>query len=201
MGLLGKVAGHFAVDAIVKTASKANKKSFNNFFTKKPGTGVLVFVKRKYMWKDRTDVYGENKEIKYTVKSELVSMKHRLYIYDAYDRKIGVVKEKRISLRSFDFIIEMNDNVIGSVKSIWSFGKKKYKVDFNSWHIKGDVFGWNYKIFNRRKEIAHISQKLLYFDDIGGMNQSTYVVSFPAPQNEILILMLVVALAAGNDPK
>lgn len=215
MSLLGKVVEFVASDAIadaldipIKALDKASKnlkakdeESKKKLFEKLPGTGVLVINQHRFTWKDKFDVYDENREIKYTVKGELASIKHHLHIYDAKGKELGTVKEKLISLRSpislesnpVDFIIEIGGKSIGKVKSRWSLGKQKYEVDFNDWIIEGNVFGWKYKILSGNEEIAHISQKLLYFGD-------TYVVNFTDPQNELIVLMLVIALDAANAP-
>jgi len=213
MSLLGKIVEFVASDAIanaldipIKALDKASKKidskSKDKLFEKEHGTGILVINQHRFTWKDKFDVYNENREVKYTVKGKLASIKHHLHIYDANGKEIGMVKEKLISLRSpisleskpVDFIIEINGKKLGKVKSRWSFGKQKYEVDFNGWRIEGDFLGWKYKIFNGNEEIANISQKVLYLGD-------TYVVTFPNLQNELIVLMLVVALDAANAPK
>lgn len=125
-----------------------------------------------------------------------------MHIYDAKGMELGTVKEKLISLRSpisfesnpVDCIIEIGGKKIGTVKSRGGFGKLKYEVDFNGWHIEGNAFGWNFKIFNGNEEIAHISQKLLHFGD-------TYVINFSDPKNEFVVLLLVIALDAANATK
>lgn len=214
MGLLGKLVEFVAADTIVDTldasiktlnkiSEKRDSKSKDRLFSKEPGTEVLVINQHRFTWKDEFEVYNENREVKYTVKGELTSIKHHLHIYNAYGKEIGMVKEKLISLRSpisftestpVDFIIEIEGKKVGKIKSKWSLGKQKYEVDFNGWRIEGNVLGWKYKVFNGSEEIARISQKVFYFGD-------TYVVTFPNIQNELVVLMLVIALDASNAPK
>ncbi|HVI39843.1 MAG TPA: LURP-one-related family protein [Anaerovoracaceae bacterium] len=216
MSLIGKVVKSVAPYAIadaldipIKALEKAyqrieekSEESTKKLFEKQPGTGILVINQHQFTWKDKLDVYDENREIKYTVKGELASIKHHLHIYDVKGKELGMVKEKLIALRSpislesnpVDFIIEIGGKKIGIVKSRWAFRKQKYEVDFNGWRIEGNVFGWKYKIFNGNEEIANISQKLLYFGD-------TYVINFLDPKNEFVVMMLVIALDAANAPK
>jgi len=216
MGLLGKIVEFAAAGTIVKLldtpikalekASKKqeekNAKRVNKLFDKEPGTGILIINQHQLTWTDKFDVYDENKEIKYTVKGKFTSVKRHLYIYDANGKKLGMVKEKLLALRSplsleskpVDFILEIEGQRLGEVKSISSFGKQKYVVCFNSWRVEGNVLGWKYKILDGSVEIADIRKKVLYYGD-------TYVVTFPNIQNELVILMLVIALDAANAPK
>ena len=159
-----------ALDKASQRLDEKSEESNKKLFEKQPGTGILVINQHRFAWKDKFDVYDENREVKYTVKGELASIKHHLHIYDAKGMELGTVKSRG------------------------GFGKLKYEVDFNGWHIEGNAFGWNFKIFNGNEEIAHISQKLLHFGD-------TYVINFSDPKNEFVVLLLVIALDAANATK
>ena len=216
MSILGKVIEFVASDAIVdaldvpiKALNRASKKldaknkgSKKKLFEKQPGTEVLVLNQQRFTWRNKFDVYDEYESVKYSVKGEFSSIKHHLHIYDANSNEIGSVKEKLISLRSplslesdpKDFIFEIGGKKIGTMKSKWAFGKQKYEVDFNGWQIEGNVLGWKYKILEGKNEVANISQQLLYFGD-------TYIIGFSDKRNELIILMLVLALDVANAPK
>ena len=171
-------------------------------FEKQPGTEVLVLNQQRFTWRDKFNVYDEYENVKYTARGEFSSIKHHLHIYDVQGNEIGSVKEKLISMRSplsfetdpKDFVFEIGGKKLGRIKSKWSFGKQKYEIGFNDWHIEGSVFGWKYKILDEKNEVANISQKLLYFGD-------TYVISFTDKRFEFIILMLVLALDIANAPK
>ncbi len=216
MKILGKVVEFIASDAIVnaldipiKALDKAinkldakSKESNKKLFEKQPGTEVLVLNQQHFNWREKFNVYDEYENVKYAVRGEFLSIKHHLHIYDVHGNEIGSVKEKLISMRSpfsseldpKDFVFEIGGKKIGRMKSKGGFGKTKYEVGFNNWHIEGSVFGWKYKILDGKNEVANISQKLLFFGD-------TYVISFTEKRYELIILMLVLALDIANAPK
>jgi len=208
MNLLGKmamtVASKVALDATKNAIVKASKKNRDKFFEKQPGTEILVISKNELMNKDTFDVYDENREVKYNVKGNLTSIKHHLRIYDAKGNEIGMIKEQPVSMleflfcgaKSVDLIIEINGKKRGKFTSTWSFGKPEYEVDFNGWRIEKNIWGWEYKVLKGNREIAHISQKVWYFDGTYG---DTYVVAFPDIKNELIVLMLVLSLYVANQ--
>jgi uncharacterized protein YxjI len=207
MNFLGKVAKSVVSrDLIGKVSKKLETKSEDRkkkFFDKQAGTDILVITQPRHTWKDKFNVYDENKHVKYTVKGEFASIKSCLHIYNEQGKEIGKVKKKLISLRSpislesnpVDLIIEIDGKKIGKVKSRRSFSKQKYVVNFNGWRIEGDVFGSKYKIIDGNEEVAHISQKLLYPFD-----KKVNVINFYKPQNEVIVLILVIAIEAANSP-
>ncbi|MCL2109455.1 MAG: LURP-one-related family protein [Oscillospiraceae bacterium] len=205
LGLLGKaaqeVAKVVAVDTAINVLDKHTEKNTDALLNKSSSDKILMINTNEhvFLWKDKFDVYDGSRNVKYKVKGELISIKNRLHIYDSNGIKLGTIKEKLISLRSpilseanpVDYIIEIGGEKLGKVKSTWSFGKLKYKVDFNGWHIEGSVFGGEYKILNDVEEIAVVSSKLFAMD-------CTYAVTFSDPNNELIVLMLVITLAAIN---
>lgn len=213
MSLLGKAAKYTAKYAARKSLPYVSKKANDKIeeiaaernqklFDAQSGTGNLVIRQERHTWKDKLDVFDENQKIKYTVKGELTSIKHHRHIYDANDKELGLIKEKLISLRlpilkesnPVDFIFEIDGHKVGTVKSKWAFGRQNYEVDFNGWRIEGNIFKFEYKIYNGNEVIAQISKKLFFLDDI-------YVINVPDPNNELVVLMLVISLDAANSSK
>ena len=210
MGILGSIIGKVITDVaapavtekVKQTLYSKNKDNFlhkDEFFEKLPGFGVLVVNQRLDSERYEFDVYDENRVVKYTVKDKLMSLKHCLYIFDYNGNKLGMIKEKLVAIRSpislestsVDFIIEINGRKLGKVKSRWAFGGNQYDVDFTGWKIVGNITGLNYKILSRYGEIADISSKLFRFGN-------TYSVTYPDIRNELLVLMLVLAIDAAS---
>ncbi len=202
MGFLDEILKIVVVDKVLSVIEKIeikNEEKIKREFDKKSGIEVLVIRRKQITWKEKFDVYDEYQNIKYTVKGDLISIKPNLIILDDKGRKIASVKEKIISWRlpfSFeskpvDFILEIDGKKIGKVKSKWAFAKQKYEVDLNGWQIEGNILGWKYKICNKNEQIAKISQRVFDFGD-------TYVINFANPNNELLVLMLVLAMAVNT---
>jgi len=215
MSILGKFVTFVASDAIVraidvpiKALDKVNKKmeekeseKRQKLFECAPGEKVLLINQETFTWRDKFNIYDSEEKVRFSVKGDFLSVKHRVHIYDENGKEVGCVKEKLLSLRPsalveshpIDFDLEINGTKVAKMRSKWSFGKKKYLLN-NGWNIEGNIVGWKYKITSQEKSIATISYAPLYWGD-------TYVVTFPENENELLILMIVLAIDIANAPK
>ena len=58
--------------------------------------------------------------------------------------------------------------------------------------IQGDAFGWEYDLVDGGGRVQmHISKELFHWGD-------TYVLDIPDPRNEILCLLIAIAIDAAN---
>ena len=65
-------------------------------------------------------------------------------------------------------------------------------MDFNGWQIKGDFLAWNYEVTDKRGEAAaRITKEPLHWGD-------TYVIDYQDPADELMTLLLVIAIDAAN---
>ena len=72
----------------------------------------LLIKQRVFSWTDTYDIYDEAGKVKYFVKAELMSLGHRLHVYDQFGQEIGLIKEKILTfLPAFE--IEVNGKTIG----------------------------------------------------------------------------------------
>lgn len=208
MGILSEIVKYCVVntgiDVGIRVIEKMEAKSEENIkkkFNKPDDKQVLVIIRDHFTWKDKFYIYDDYQNIKYSVKAELVSIKPSLNIFDKKGEKIASVKEKLITFRSpisleskpVDYILEIDGNKIGKLKSRWAFAKRNYLVDFNGWRIEGNILGWKYKIFNGNEQVANISQVIFNLNE-------AYVINYTDSKDELLILMLVLAMAAINHP-
>ncbi|MEG1145176.1 MAG: hypothetical protein RSE05_07410, partial [Clostridium sp.] len=56
---------------------------------------------------------------------------------------------------------------------------------------EGDLLGWDYDVFDEKSPIMHITKELLHWGD-------TYVINYSNPSDEVMGLLLVVAIDAAN---
>jgi len=217
MSIIGKIveiaATHVAtsdtainvLDKVTTKLEKSTDKSTAKLFEKAPDTEILVFDsldfidsnKRSKSIADIFNIYGENQELKYTVKGKLSSNKCQLNVYDASGRNIGLLKEKAFANRGLvsfeaspvDYSIEIYGKKYGEIKSKGGIVNRKYQLGFYGWHIKGNVLSGNYSVVKENEEIANINRK-------GG----TYVLTFYEKQNELLLLLVVIALYSDSLP-
>ena len=150
----------------------------------------LLIKQRVFSWTDTYDIYDENGEAKYFVKSEFLSIGHKIHVYDRYDREVVMVREKLLKLLP-TFEIDVDGETVGTVKKKWTFLRPKYEIDCNGWQCDGTIWGWDYDVISGGDLVAHISKELLHWGD-------TYVLDIVDPADEIMALMLVIAIDAAN---
>lgn len=150
----------------------------------------LLIKQRVFSWSDTYDIYDEYNNKKYLVTADIIALKHCLRVYDRNHREVGVVRERLLSfLPCFD--IETGGKEIGTIQKKFSFFHPEYELDYKGWRIEGDFPGWNYDVYQGCSSIIHISKELLNWGD-------TYVIDFADSADELLGLMLVVAIDAAN---
>lgn len=150
----------------------------------------LLIKQRVFSWTDSYDIYDESGNKKYFVKAEFFTLGHRLHVYDMAGREVGMVKEHVMSLLPV-FDIEVEGVMQGSIQKKFTFFSEKYEIDFNGWRVEGDFLGWDYDVYSGCSVAVHISKELLHWGD-------TYVIDFANPTDELMGLMLVIAIDAAN---
>ena len=150
----------------------------------------LLIKQRVFSWTDSYDIYDEEGNIKYFVKAEFLSIGHRLHVYDAWNNEVGMVRERLLSfLPAFE--IEVGGELKGCIQKRFSFIHPKYDVDFCGWHVEGDFLEWEYDVYEACSSVIHISKQWLQWGD-------TYVLDFARTEDELMGLLLVIAIDAAN---
>ena len=150
----------------------------------------LLIKQRVFSWTDSYDIYDESGNVRYFVKAELLALGHQLHVYDENTNKIGMIQEKLFRfLPTFD--IELAGVTRGRIKKQFTLISPKYDIDFNGWRVEGNFLGWDYDVYSGSSSIIHISKQLLRFGD-------TYVIDMVNPEDELMGMMLVIAIDAAN---
>lgn len=150
----------------------------------------LIIKQRVFSWTDSYDVLDETGDSKYFVKAEWLSLGHQLHVYDRFQNEIGVIRQK-ILVFTPTFDIEIGGVTKGRIKKQFTLFSQKYDVEFNGWRVEGDFLGWDYDVYSGSTPIFHIRKELLHWGD-------TYVIDIEHPSDEVLALMLVIAIDAAN---
>lgn len=148
----------------------------------------LLFKQRIFSWFDSYDIYDEQENTVYIVKGQL-SWGHCLKIFDTYGNEIGTVKERILTLIP-KFEVYLGNQYLGCIEKEFTFFKPRYDIDYNGWHIEGDLWEWDYRITDRNGEtVAAISKELFHWSD-------TYVIDVKNPRDALCALMFVLAVDA-----
>lgn len=150
----------------------------------------LMIKQRVFSWGDTYDIYDENGNAKYLVKAKIFSFGHQLYVYDMYGNEIGSVHQQLFTFRP-KFDIVMGGRTCGTIVKQFTFFKQEYDIDFNGWHVDGDFMAWDYDVYSGGIPIIHISKEWFTWGD-------TYMIDIANPADELMGLMLVIAIDAAN---
>jgi uncharacterized protein YxjI len=148
---------------------------------------------------DSFNVYDEHDDVYFKVKGK-VALTHKLAIYDAKGKEVGMVKEKIIDILP-TFLLYKDGEKVGECKKKSTLIIPKFAIDFNGWEIKGNWLEWDYSIVDADgSTVAVISKKLLRLVD-------TYVIDVKRESDALDALMVVLAIDAekcrreSNDRK
>lgn len=148
----------------------------------------LLFKQRLFSWFDSYDIYDEAGNVAFSVEGKL-SWGHKLVIYDAYHREVGMVLQRVLTFLPKFEIYEFG-NYLGCISKEFTFFTPRYDIDFNGWHIEGTLMEWDYSIYDGNgRSVAEISKELFHFTD-------TYVIDVRDPQDALRALMFVLAIDA-----
>lgn len=150
----------------------------------------LLIKQRVFSWTDSYDVYDEAGNPKYFVKNEIFSLLHRIHVRDVQGNEIGMIRQQfTFFLPTFE--IEIGGRMYGSIQKQFTLFRPKYDIDYNGWRCEGDFLEWSYDVYSGCSAVVHISKKLFHWGD-------TYEIDIANPQDEIMALMLVIAIDAAN---
>ena len=148
----------------------------------------LLFKQRFFSWLDSYDIFDESGNTVYTVKGEL-AWGHRLKIFDANEREIGMVKERIFTFLP-KFEMYLGEQYVGCINKEFTFFTPRFNIDYNGWQVEGSFFEWDYEILNASgQQIATVSKELLNWTD-------TYVIDVCHSSDALTALMLVLAIDA-----
>ena len=148
----------------------------------------LLFKQRFFSWFDSYDIFDEAGNTVYTVKGEL-AFGHRLRVYDAGGKELGMLQEKVLSwLPRFEIYI--GSDLVGSIRKEFTFFKPRFNLDYKGWQIEGDWFEWDYSIVDSRGiNVANVTKELWNWTD-------TYTINVTNNEDALYALMLVLAIDA-----
>ncbi|MCD8189605.1 MAG: LURP-one-related family protein [Clostridiales bacterium] len=148
----------------------------------------LLFRQRLFSWFDSYDIYDEAGESVFTVEGQL-SWGHCLHILDQNGVHVGTVRERVMSLLPRFELYEAG-NYLGSFRKELTFLRPRFELDFNGWTVQGEVFEWDYRIWDRDgRQVATVSKELFHLTD-------TYVIDVADPEDALHALMVVLAIDA-----
>ena len=150
---------------------------------------MKLFIKqRAFSWFDNYKIFDEDGNPMYSIRGEL-SWGHCLRMYDTDDSEVCMVREKADTLLP-KFEMYIGGTYIGCISKEPDVAKNVYTIDFNGWRIESDLMENDFQIYNGTGyQIASMTKEVLNPAD-------TYRIKITSPQDELYVLMLMVAIDA-----
>lgn len=150
----------------------------------------LYFKARAFSWHDSYNVFDEDGNTVFSVSGRLGLSK--LKIHDKDGSEVAVLHQEMLHLvPHFKLIIGGKD--VGVMKGKFSIGHSKYVIDFNSWVVEGDFFGWNYTVTDKdARQVMHAQKKLWKMTD-------TFNMEVDREEDALLCLLIVLAVSAVQN--
>lgn len=148
----------------------------------------LIFKQRFFSWFDSYDIYYEDGTVAFTVEGQF-AWGHKLHILNAGGGHIATVRE--VVFRFLPtFELYEGDRYMGCIKKEFEFFKNNYSIDFRGWRVNGNLWEWDYSIFDSYgRTVATIHKELFNWTD-------TYVIDVVNPADALHALMFTLAIDA-----
>lgn len=90
------------------------------------------------------------------------------------------------------FYIYKDEERIGSVSKELKLFNNNYRIDYKDWYVEGDIFEWDYSIYDRNNsKVATVEKEIWNFSD-------TYSIYIENEKDKLDVLMFVLAIDAEN---
>lgn len=151
----------------------------------------LYIRQRIFSWTDSYGVYDETGEPRYEVRADLLSLTHRIRVFDKRTgQQLGAIQQKLLTLLP-TFEIEINGRIMGTIRKKFTIFTQDYQVDYRGWEVEGNFLGWEYRVLDGNVEVMSISKDVFRWSDC-------YELQYANPANEMPGLLLVLAIDAAN---
>lgn len=115
------------------------------------------------------------------------------YLQRAEDH-IATLQERVLTLLP-KFEMYLGETYVGCIRKEFSFFHPRFTLDCNGWSVDGEIFEWDYNIWNEKEErVATVKKKLFHLTD-------TYVIEVELSDYALMALMVVLAIDAENAPE
>ena len=150
----------------------------------------LLIKQRVFSWSDTYDVYDQWEEPKYFVKAEIFTLGHIIHVYDRQNQEVGCIRERLLTFLP-KFELEIGGESLGEIRKEFTFFSPRYTLDCNGWEVSGNFMGWEYEVTDGSRQVMNITKEIFHWGD-------TYVLHIENPSDEILCLLIAIAIDAAN---
>lgn len=153
------------------------------------GNSMKLYIKQKvFSIGDKYDVYDEQGNLYYDVKSELFTFMAQIHVNDTRGEELYYIKRKwSFGLARYE--IYKGPLVCAAIQQEFAFFRPKLSIqsEYGQFQIEGDFFDWNFAITKDGNVVGSVTKKWLAWSD-------TYELNIPAGSDSAFFATLVIAI-------
>lgn len=129
---------------------------------------MQLYIKQKILSiGDKYNVYNEKDEIAYSVKSKIISpFRHKKTLMDKDGKPVMIIKRKILDILP-NYLIETpeGEKICRMQKRFSLRASFNIKESSKNYSIRGDIFAWDWKIYEDEKLIGTVAKKIIHIVD------------------------------------
>jgi uncharacterized protein YxjI len=153
----------------------------------------LRFRQRVFSWFDTYDITDGIGSTVFKAKGKFSLWGHKMLILNQDGQEVGLLKECRLRFRP-QFKVFVRGVYQGKIIKRISLFHPKFKFTFMPWEVHGDLFAFDYQIFNGKMLVATVAKELFHLSD-------TYLMDVIKPEDALLVLMVVLGIDIAKERK
>ena len=115
------------------------------------------YIKQAFSIRDSFEIKDSNNQPVWRAEGKMWSWKRKLQIQDLDGHEVLRIEQKLWSFLP-TYHIYLGDELVAEVKKKMTFFKAGYQITPSGWTIEGDVWGYNFDIFDDETLIAHVKK-------------------------------------------
>ena len=148
---------------------------------------MKLYVKQKFLSLiDRFTIIDENYDDAFVVEGEWFTLSKKLTIYNTYLEPVAYLKQQLFRMMAHVDVSLVNQQNFTLIKR-FTILNQRYVIEGDSWHVEGDFFAHDYKVFDGDELVATISKAWLRLSDY-------YEVNVIDSKNGLKVLTVVLAI-------
>lgn len=136
---------------------------------------------------DRSEVFDDERNVRWYVQRERISLGYNINVYDLENNKIASVLQR---LTSFNprFDITVRGEKFATINKVTTVFKPKYEIEGVTWRLDGDFYMHNFDVYSQFGGLV-MSQRKQWFTW-----GDTFIITYSKPSDELYCLCVALAL-------
>lgn len=150
---------------------------------------MKLYIKQRYFSVgDKYDVFNENGDVVYQIRSEIFTIGAKIHLMDYAGNELYYIR-RRITFFLAEYEIYRGNTLCATISQELSFFRKRLTIqcDYGNLEIHGDFFAWDFDITNNGILIGSVSKRIMSWSD-------TYELAIQDGMDAAFFTSLVIAI-------